>query len=77
MQVLMGLGAVLLQDDCPVGYGSRSFTQSEKNYAPIELELLAFVYGMQKFDQYVFDNPSVTVHSDHRPLEPIFQKATE
>ena len=69
-----GLGAVLLQDNCPVGYGSRSLTQSEKNYAPIELELLAIVYGMQKFDQYVFGNPSVTVHTDHRPLEPIFQK---
>ena len=69
-----GLGAVLLQDDQPVSYGSRSLTDSEKNYAPIELELLAIVYGLQKFDQYVFGNPDVTVHTDHRPLEPIFQK---
>lgn len=29
---------------------------------------------MQKFDQYVFGNPDVYVHTDHRPLEPIFQK---
>ena len=69
-----GLGAVLLQDGQPVSYGSRSLTDSEKNYAPIELELLAIVYGMQKFDQYVFGNPEVTVHTDHRPLEPIYQK---
>ena len=69
-----GLGAVLLQEGQPVSYGSRSLTDSEKNYALIELELLAIVYGMQKYDQYVFGNPDVTIHTDHRPLEPIFQK---
>ena len=69
-----GLGAVLMQDGQPVCYGSRSLTEPEKNHAPIELELLAIVYGMQKFDQYVFGNPAVTVHTDHRPLETIFKK---
>ena len=69
-----GLGAVLIQDNKPVCYGSRALSSSEKNYAPIELELLAIVYGLQKFDQYVFGNPNVEVHTDHRPLETIFKK---
>lgn len=50
----VGLGAVLIQRDRLVVYNSRSLTGSEKNYAPIELELLAIVYGIQKFDQFVF-----------------------
>ena len=32
---------------------------------------------MQKLDQYVFGNPSVTVHTDYCQLEPNFLKATE
>jgi hypothetical protein len=69
-----GLGAVLLQEGRPICYGSRSLTESEKNYAPIELELLAILYGMQKFDQFVFGNPDVTIHTNHSPLESIFKK---
>ena len=69
-----GLGAVLIQDNLPVCYASRSLSDSEKMYAPIKLELLAIVFDMQKFDQYVFGYPNVTVHSDHGALEPIFQK---
>ena len=38
---------------------------------PIELELLAIAYAMQKFDQYVFACKDLTVHTDHVPLEPI------
>ena len=41
-----GLGAVFLQDDRPISFGSRSLTTSEKNYAQIELELLALLYGL-------------------------------
>lgn len=70
----VGLGAVMLQNDKPVCYASRSLTNSERNYAPIELELLAIVYAMQKFDHYVFGNGDVTVHTDHQPLETIMKK---
>ena len=38
-----GLGAVLMQEDKPVDYASRSLTKSESNYAPIELECLAII----------------------------------
>jgi hypothetical protein len=71
----VGLGAMLMQQGKPVCYASRSLTTSEKNYAPIELELLAIVYAMQKFDQYVFGNLDVTVHTDHQPLETIMKKS--
>ena len=70
-----GLGAVLMQDDKPVAYASRSLTNSESNYAPIELECLAIVFAMNKFDQYVFGLPNVTIHCDHRPLEAIMRKS--
>ena len=69
-----GLGAVLLQEDKPVAYASRSLSKSESNYAPIELECLAIVFTMNKFDQYIFGHPNVTIHIDHRPLEAIMNK---
>ena len=70
-----GLGAVLMQNDKPVCYASRSLTSSECNYAPIELKLLAIVYAMQKFDQYVFGNKELVIYTDHEPLEPILRKS--
>ena len=70
-----GLGAVLMQEDKPVAYASRSLTKSESNYAPIELECPAIVFAMNKYDQYVFGHPNVTIHCDHRPLEAIMRKS--
>lgn len=49
-----GLGACLLQQERPVMYASRALTVSEQNYAQIEKELLAVLYAMRKFHQYVF-----------------------
>ena len=63
-----GLGACLLQEGRPVCYASRSLTSAEKNYAQIEKELLAIVYGCTKFDQYVYGK-KVNVHTDHKSLE--------
>ena len=68
-----GLGAVLLQDDRPIGFGSRSLTASEKNYAQIELELLALLYGLEHFHQIIYGRP-IEVHTDHKPLENIVKK---
>ena len=65
-----GLGAVLLQDNRPVGFGSRSLTSSEKNYAQIELELLAVIFGLQHFHQMTYGR-HVEVQTDHKPLENI------
>uniref|UniRef100_A0A3P9LL44 Gypsy retrotransposon integrase-like protein 1 n=1 Tax=Oryzias latipes TaxID=8090 RepID=A0A3P9LL44_ORYLA len=68
-----GLGAVLLQDSKPVSYASRSLTDSEVNYAQIEKELYAILFGFKRFHHYVYGQ-HVIVESDHKPLEPIMQK---
>ena len=68
-----GLGAVLLQDDKPIAFASRSMTDAEVRYAQIEKELLAVVFAMERFHQFTYGQ-SVTVESDHRPLEMIMKK---
>ena len=70
-----GLGAVLIQEDRPVAYVSRSLMDAEKRYAPIELECLAIVFATRKFDQFVFGHPNVTVQTDHKPLESILRRS--
>ena len=62
-----GLGSTLLQEGKPIAFASRTFSQSERNYAQIEKELLAVVFGLQKFHHYTYDR-KVTVVTDHKPL---------
>ena len=68
-----GLGACLLQEGRLVCYASRSLNSVERNYAKIEKELLAIVYGCTKFHQYVYGK-KVKVQTDHKPLEALFKK---
>ena len=68
-----GIGAVILQDGRPVAYGSRALTDCQRRYAQIEKELLAIVYGCEKFHQYLYGR-DIKVESDHKPLESIFKK---
>ena len=68
-----GLGAVLMQDDHPVAYVSCALTYPETRYAQIEKELLAVVYGLEKFHTYTYGR-RVTVESDHKPLEVMVKK---
>ena len=68
-----GIGAVLLQEGQPVAYGSRALSDCQRRYAQIEKELLAIVYGCEKFHQYVYGKV-IQVESDHKPLESIFKK---
>jgi hypothetical protein len=70
-----GIGAVLLQDGRPVEYASRAMTRIEQDsYAQIEKELLAIVFGMERFHTYVYAR-QVTVETDHKPLISINKKA--
>ena len=62
-----GLGACVLQEGHPIAYASRSLTQAEEHYAQIEKELLAVVFGCERFNHYVYGRP-VDVDSDHKPL---------
>ena len=68
-----GLGAVLLQDNQPVAYASRALTPTQTRYTQIEKELLAIVFGCEKFYDYIYGR-QVNVETDHKPLETIFQK---
>ena len=68
-----GLGACVLQDGHPIAYASRSLTQAEEHYAQIEKELLAVVFGCERFNHYVYGRP-VDVESDHKPLVSVNKK---
>ena len=67
-----GLGACLLQDNQPVAYASRSLTPTEVQYAQIEKEMLSIVFGMERFESYLYGR-KVIVESDHKPLESILK----
>ena len=69
-----GLGACLLQGGKPVAYASRSLTASEKNYGQIEKEMLAIQWGCTKFHDYIYGLESVTVETDHKPIEALYRK---
>ena len=69
-----GMGAVLLQDQTPVAYASKSLTSTQQNYAQIEKEMLAICFGCQKFHEYIYGLPNVEVETDHKPLETILRK---
>ena len=68
-----GIGAALLQKGQPIAYASRALSKTEQNYAQMETELLAVVFGFEKFHQFTYGR-RITVESDHKPLEIISKK---
>ncbi|XP_059056153.1 uncharacterized protein K02A2.6-like [Achroia grisella] len=69
------LGAVLLQGGRPVEFASSTLTETQSRYAQIEKELLAIVYALERFHQYIFGRKNVVVETDHKPLEALFNKS--
>lgn len=65
-----GIGAVLMQDGRPIAFASKSLSEAERRYANIERELLAVVFGSEKFHTYIYGK-HFQVESDHKPLEMI------
>ena len=68
-----GLGAVLLQESKPVMYVSRALTKTEQRYSNIKRELLAIVFALKRLNHYTFGR-TITVQSDHQPLQSIWKK---
>ena len=68
-----GLGAVPMQSRGPIAYASRALTETEKQYAQIEKEMLAIVYAMEKFHTYTYGR-NITIESDHKRLVTIHKK---
>lgn len=71
----VALGAVLVQFEdenvLVIGYASKSLTDTEKRYCQTELEALALVWAVEKFDFYLF-GITFELETDHKPLEVIF-----
>ena len=75
-----GIGAVLLQDHGqglqPVAYASKKLGGAETKYSTIEKECLAIVWGIRKFEPYLFGTHFI-VETDHQPLQYLRKSKTE
>ena len=69
-----GLGAVLLQESKPVMSVLRALTETEQRYSNLERELLAIVFALKRLNHYTFGR-TITVQSDHQPLQSIWKKS--
>lgn len=68
-----GLGAVIMQENLPCAYASKTMSETQSRYAQIEKELLAICFGVTRFNNYIYGK-KVTVETDHQPLITIFNK---
>jgi hypothetical protein len=64
----------VLQNGRPIAYASRTLNPAEKNYANIERQMLAIVWGCEQFHDYIYGQTDVIVESDHKPLEALWKK---
>ena len=69
-----GLGAASLQESKPVMYMSRALTETEQRHSNIERDLLAIVFALERLNHYTF-GVTITVQSDHQPLQSIWKKS--
>ena len=68
-----GLGAALWQRGKPIAYVSRSLSSAEERYAQIEKEMLAVLYGLEKFHYYTYGRDTMVI-TDHKLLVSIVKK---
>jgi len=68
----VGLGAVLSQDqdgsEVVIAYASRTLSKAEHNYDVTRRELLAVIFGLKTFRQYVLGR-QIVIRTDHSALQ--------
>jgi hypothetical protein len=69
----IGTGAILLQEGedghkHPVAFASKKLLPREVNYSTIERECLAIVWGIQKFQEFLYGKQFI-LETDHQPLQ--------
>ena len=57
----------------PIAYGSRYLNDTEKKYSIGKIELLAVVWGLEKF-QFYLHGKKVHLYTDHQALEPLIKR---
>ena len=60
--------------DKPVAFASRSLAPAEKRHAQLEKEVLAIIYGVKKFHQYLFGRKFI-IYSDYKPIQHLFSES--
>ena len=67
-----GVGAVLShqteEGERPIAFASRTLSPAERKYAHLDKEGLYIIFGVKKFDGYLFGRKFV-IRSDHKPLQ--------
>ena len=68
----IGIAAVLLQEvegeKFPVAYASKKLNETQRRYSVIEKECWAIVWGVQKFQSYLYGTEFI-IETDHQPLK--------
>ena len=73
---LKGISVIVYQEDNngqwkPVDCASRFLSPAERNYYPIELEMLASTWGIRRMNMYLQGLRHFELETDHKPLIPI------
>uniref|UniRef100_A0A8C7WXQ6 Gypsy retrotransposon integrase-like protein 1 n=1 Tax=Oryzias sinensis TaxID=183150 RepID=A0A8C7WXQ6_9TELE len=68
-----GLGVALVQNNQPIAFGSKTLTDTQSRYSNIEREMLAIVYGIQRYHTYLYGKGFIVI-TDHKPLVTICRK---
>ena len=74
----VGVRAVLLhimkdRSEKPIYFASRALSKAEQNYAQIEREEVAVIFGVSKFHKYIYGR-EFTIITEHKPLLGLFKE---